>query len=119
MPLESYPLLSVAITAGTSLSETVTLGRANLFAIQTPSAWTAAGITFSVSVDGVNFLDLYDQAGNEFTIPASASKHFGGLDVLAMGSFNYVKLRSGTSASPVNQAAARTLNLILRNAGAY
>lgn len=115
MPVE-FGWLAATIAPGTSLSDVITLSKANVIAIQIPSVWTSASITFSVSADGVNFFDLYDQAGNEFTIPAAAGRYFGGIDVLVMGSFNYMRVRSGTSASPVNQVAGAVLNCVLRNA---
>jgi hypothetical protein len=108
--------LLATIAAGASLSDVVTLSKSNVIAIQIPAVWTSASITFSVSADGVTYSDLRDQAGNEFTIPAVAGKYFGGLDVRVMGSFNYMRIRSGTSASPVNQTSGAVLNCVLQNA---
>ena len=113
----NWPFTTVTIASGASLSGTIEMGRCNLFSIAMPAAWTAANLTFSVSIDGVNFLNLHDQSGVETSIPVAASRHIGGLDVLAYGSFSYLRIRSGTAGVPVNQAADRVLTLMLRNAG--
>lgn len=78
------------------------------------TAWTTANITFQASADGTNYADLYDDAGNEVTVTADASQF------LAMDStenflgVRYLKLRSGTSGTPVNQTAQRTITLVVR-----
>lgn len=115
MPIE-YGSLLATIAAGASLSDVITLSKANVIAIQVPAGWTSASMTFSVSADGITYSDLFDQAGNEYILPVVAGKYFGGLDVLIMGSFNYMRIRSGTSASPVNQTSGAVLNCVLRNA---
>lgn len=112
----SWPRATATIANAASLSDSVSTSRTNIIGLIMPAAWTAAALTFQASIDGDNFYDLYDQAGNEFNVPAAASRHIGGLDALAFGSFNYLKIRSGTAATPVNQGAARAITLILRDA---
>lgn len=75
--------------------------------------WTTAGITVLVSdaVDGT-FRPLYDQNGNEYVVTVSADKTFVVTPADTIG-FGFMKIRSGTAASPVNQAAERTLTLFL------
>lgn len=115
----SWPFQDATITSGTSLSASIPVSRANVIALIMPAAWTAANLTFQGSIDGDNFYDIYDQAGNEFAVPAAASRYIGGLDALCFGSFNYFKIRSGTSSVPVNQAADRVIRTVLRNATGY
>jgi hypothetical protein len=114
----SWPTVDVTIANGQHLSSIANIGRANVIGIIMPASWAAASLTFRVSIDGVTFHNLYDQAGNETAIPAAAAHHAGGLDALSFGSFNYIRVRSGTSGTPVNQAEDRVIRLILRNAGA-
>ena len=113
----SWPRLTATIASGASLSAAVNVSRSNVIGIIMPTGWTAAALTFQASIDGDNFFDLYDQAGTETNIPTAASRFVGGLDALNFGSFNYLKVRSGTTGTPVNQAASRELTLVLRNAG--
>lgn len=115
----SWPFQDSVIAAGTSLSPIISVSRANVIALIMPIAWTAAGLTFQGSIDGDNFFDMYDQAGNEITVPVAASRYVGGLDALGFGSFNYFRIRSGTASVPVNQAADRPIRVVLRNAVGY
>ena len=81
-----------------------------------PSAWTVAGLSFQVSADGVNFFDLHDKYDSEITVPVVANTAYL-LDIADWITLPYLKIRSGTSAVPVNQAASRTLTLLLRATG--
>jgi hypothetical protein len=81
--------------------------------IQMPAAWTAAGLTFQVSVDNSTYVDLYI-GGSETSFNADVDRGIGidMDDALKMGP--YLKIRSGTAGTPVNQAAERTLTLYAR-----
>ena len=107
----------VVIAAGASLSFSTPLaGRFQLVAIQMPAAWDAASLTFAVSHDGTTFVPLH-WAGAEYTILAAggAAASLGvSLDPDAFMGWPVVRVRSGTSAAAVNQAAARTLKVLLR-----
>ena len=103
---------SVTISSGSSLSSAVDLGGRKLVAIVMPSAWTAASLTFQASVDGVTYYDVYD-GSTERTVAVAASYY----SMLAIGDYvgvRYLKVRSGTAASGVNQGADRTLTLVLQ-----
>lgn len=88
-----------------------------------PSTWTAAAITFQASLDRPaltafdsapgNFLDVYDDSGNEVSITAAASRALMlSQSVLIVG--RSFKIRSGTSATPVDQTTTRTLTIAFR-----
>lgn len=100
-----------AIASGQALSAAIVIdGKAS--ALQIPAAWTAAAITFQGSIDGTTFGDIYDGA-TERTF-ASAQVVAGRMLALNMADwlgFKAIRIRSGTAASPVNQAAARTLTV--------
>ena len=105
--------LDCTIASGGSLSAAVDLLGYNLVGIITPAEWTAANITVQNSLDGTTFNNVYDVDGTEYTISAAAARSV----MLPPGdvvSLQSIKLRSGTSASAVNQAAARTIKLIVR-----
>lgn len=103
-----------AIGSGAALSGAFDLVDQRLYALMAdPTAWTAAAITFAVSIDNINFFPLYDQAG-EVNI-SSAVVTFGVfivIDPADMIGWRYLKVRSGTNAVPVNQGAARALTLV-------
>ena len=102
---------NASATISASLSNAVLCGGLRLNGIITPNAWTTANLTFQVSIDGTNYNNLYDASGNEYTVIAAASRHIL-LDVRAFQSFTFLKVRSGTASTPVNQGADRVLTLL-------
>jgi hypothetical protein len=109
---------TATIANGASLSDSVFVdGR--LSGIITPAAWTAAAITFQASVDGSSFFDVYDDAlettAVERTIASGnvGTSRFLALSLVDWTAVTYVKVRSGTTGTPVNQGAQRVLTLVL------
>lgn len=104
----------LVIANGESLSTAVDLTDSLvLVGLQMPAAWTAAGITLQASVDGITYGDLKDYAGNEYSLVVTADDYLY-LDPAELVSIRYLKVRSGTSGTPVNQAAERTITLLVR-----
>jgi hypothetical protein len=109
----------VVIANGQSLSGTIALGAGGerqLVGLQMPAAWTAASLTFAVSFDGATFVPLYWD-GAEYTILAAggAAASLGvSLEPSAFAGWPFVRVRSGTSGTPVNQGAERTLKALTR-----
>lgn len=108
MPQKRTVTATIALNA--SLSGAVHLGSGVLTGIVMPAAWTAAGLTFQVSADGTTYNNLYDEFGGEVAVTVDASR-FVRLNPSEWLGVQYVKIRSGTAALAVNQAAARTLLL--------
>jgi hypothetical protein len=109
---------TVTIANGESLSTALSLapGTRQLAAIQMPAAWTDASLTFAVSADGTTYSPLYF-AGSEYTVEAAGGAVASGgiaLEPRVFAAWPYVKIRSGTAASAVNQGAARTLTVLTR-----
>lgn len=102
------------IASGASLSGAVSVGSSALTGISIPSSWTAANLTFQGSFDGVTYFDLYDDSGIERQVIAAASRHVT-VDPTKFIGLTYIKVRSGTAAAAVIQAAARVLNLVVVN----
>lgn len=102
-------------TGATGLSDGVACRGMVLLGVAFPAAWTAASITFQVSFDGgITYNDLYDEDNNEITWSgAGASKTLlaGGATAL-IGGMTHLKVRSGVTATPVAQAAERSLTLM-------
>jgi hypothetical protein len=111
----AYPIglvsQSAVIAAGTSLSAATPLGAGVLTGIVMPAVWTAAGLTFQVSADGgTTWYELQDGTGAAVGYTVSAGIAFN-VDPYLWGGFNMLRVRSGTSGSPVNQVAAATILL--------
>lgn len=101
---------TIAINA--SISNDIDLGLMRLGRIAMPANWTAASLTFQVSHDGVTWNNLCDMYGVEYTVTASA----GNSNIMPLSdmlSVRHLRIRSGTSALPVAQAAARSIILVL------
>lgn len=102
------------IANGESLSGPIYTGNAVPVGLVMPAGWTAAVITFQASADGgETWLDLFDTNDNEVSITVGASRHIA-LEGLPFASTQYLKLRSGTSAAAVNQAAERNITVLAR-----
>ena len=63
------------------------------------------------SFDNITFTDVYSDDGTEKVITAAASRWIY-LNITQFLGVRYIKLRSGTSASPVAQGAQRTIYLV-------
>jgi len=104
--------ITVIIANGVALTDVIDLKQNIITAIQIPAAWTAANLTFQASSTRTGtFADVFDAAGNELTAVAAASRVI--VDLLELSPIRFLKIRSGTTGTPVNQGAERTLNLIL------
>jgi hypothetical protein len=103
---------TVTIANSASLSGAVDLKGRKLVAIIMPDAWTAASMTFQGSIDGTNFFNVYDGA-TERALTVAANYY----SALAIGDwvgFRYIKIRSGTAGTPVNQGGARVITLVVQ-----
>jgi hypothetical protein len=102
------------IASGTALSGIINCGGGDLVGIQFPSAWTAADLTFQASADGVNFSELFDDAATPVVISvgADASLYVAISAAKRLVGLRFIKVRSGTSGTPVNQGAERKLLLV-------
>jgi hypothetical protein len=96
------------IANGASLGSGVNLNDQHLVGIVMPAAWTAAALTFSGSLDNSTWFDIYDNNGVELTVQAAASR-FIAIPAGLLPPLPYLRVRSGTSGTPVNQAGARIL----------
>lgn len=103
---------TVTIANGESLSGAIDLGGRKLAGIVMPASWTAAALTFQASPDGVNYFNVYDNA-TERSLTVAAS-YYSALTPSSWTSIRWVKLRSGTAGSAVNQGGARVLTLVVQ-----
>ena len=117
MPTRISRPLSGTIADEASLSSEFDIRRwinANLVIV---TAWTvAAGITFQGRNDGSTLYNIYDKDGTEVLIPSHAT-HTGRAYELpaAVMNFDYIKVRSGTSGTPVAQTTGPyTLQIVAK-----
>ena len=104
-----YPY-DVLIASGGSLSSSVDLRGYVPTALYMPGAWTAASITLQASFDGSTFVEVHN-SGTAYSLTAAASIYIP-LDAESLRGVKYLKIRSGTSGTPVNQGADRTITLM-------
>mgnify|MGYP001568095056 FL=1 len=105
-------------TATDGQSAEVDLKGFELEAIQMPAAWTAAAITFLGSdVAAGTFNDVYDSGGTELNLTVAAARMIGLTEAhrAVLKALRFIKIRSGTSGTPVVQAASRTLILVFKS----
>ncbi len=67
-------LHETTIVSGQAVSGDVDLASGTLVGIVMPEAWTAAGLTFQVSVDGSTWSELFDAAGNAISYTVAAGR---------------------------------------------
>ncbi len=103
---------TINIANGASISGTnIDLTAKSLVGISMPAAWTAAGLSFEVSVDaGGTWQPLVDSTNTERTLTVAAAKFIAVDPTWFMGA-PLLRLRSGTSAANVNQGASRDFKL--------
>lgn len=78
-----------------------------------PSGWDTADLTFTEAASsGGTFQDLYSEGIEVTEIVAAERTITVDINSVALTAMVYFKLRSGTSAVPVQQAAERTIGLL-------
>jgi hypothetical protein len=102
-------VLNVTIADGESLSTMANCGLAVPVMLITPSGWDTAGVTFQVSVDRTNFVEL---SGVSITSAVASTAY--ALEAAAFAGAVAIKIRSGTASVPVNQSGAVTVQLACR-----
>ena len=102
------------IATGAALSDTIFTGGLPICGIAMPAAWDAADLTFKASCDvAANVANVYDKDGLELDFKTAAG-NFITCDPSYFAGVRYIKVRSGTNASAVNQSATRSITLAIR-----
>jgi hypothetical protein len=119
-------VIGVQIPANQALSGEIDLGSNNLVAIEMPEAWAGTAITFQSKAapqrnttsgqTPEDWDDVYDDAGTEVSVTVAANRVvvIGTVTKAAIGALRFIRLRSGTAASPVNQNPTREIKLIVK-----
>jgi hypothetical protein len=111
--------VTATIPAGTALSSIVDMTTIALLGftpsiIVTPSNWTTANMSLQISIDeGTTWLNFHPWSSANYntsgTVTANEA-HF--MNDYPLRGAPYFRIRSGTSASPVNQTTDSTLTII-------
>ena len=109
-------IVSATIPNGASVSGAVDCNKRAIVGFVAPAAWTTAALTIEASVDGTNWItSIFDStgtaAGSFSAITASAGY---AVDLVSLVPWQSIRIRSGTSASPVNQGADRVFKVVQR-----
>lgn len=104
---------TVTILSAASLSGALYMGENVPVALLMPSSWTTASLTYQCSTDGTTYGNVYDDGGTEMTSTTAASR-FVTLPAALFAGCKYIKIRSGTSGSPVTQGGDRVLTVVKR-----
>lgn len=108
----------VTIANGASQSNVLDLTDQVITGIAMPAAWTGAAKITLLAADeqAGTYQPVHDAAGVEYQITTDAARHVY-LDPAITRGLRYVKLRSGVTATPVNQGAARTFTVTVERSG--
>jgi hypothetical protein len=115
-------VIVLTIPIGTALSNVVNIGDFTVCALEMPSAWTAAAITFlgatpkNDEITQPTALFSLNTLTGEYSVPSAqaAISKLVILDPATFSGIQYIQIRSGIAATPVNQAAARSIRLYIR-----
>ncbi len=105
------------IANGAAVSETLDLGESKLMGFHLPAAFDGAKVTIQVSADNVTWQDLCSGASSaaggaeweQLCAPARAYPLEGWIQTFS----RWIRIRSGSSASPTNQTAERFIAVVL------
>lgn len=106
-------IVEATIALDASLSTAVDLQGCRLVAIVMSAGWDTAGMTFQASVDGSTWINVHDDAGNEQALVVAGSRYWVILAPSEWESIRHLKIRSGTSGTPVAQTAERVIELVV------
>lgn len=107
---------NVTIANGASVSEEVDVRGYRVKGIIVATGWTTAVITFQNSTtSGGTFRNVYDDYGTEVATASLAENLYCSISSLAesLVGLQFIKIRSGTAASAVNQSGGDTITLVL------
>lgn len=113
MPFNIFETDLVTIASGQALSDAANVQGRDVVGIVMPAGWDAAALTLRASADGQNFADVFNIAGTEVSYTVAAGRYIP-IEAGTLSGMQSLILRSGTTATPVNQTANRVIGVVLR-----
>lgn len=104
---------TVTVADGASLSGAAFTEYLELCGVITDSGWNTAALSFQGSLDNTNFFNVFNGA-TELSYAAIAASSWVAFDPALFLGIPYIKVRSGTAGTPVNQTGASVVTLVLR-----
>jgi hypothetical protein len=104
---------TVTIASGQSLSDAINVSTRTVVGVVIPT-WTSAAASFEVSYDGSEYFRVKEVDGDEYSLVAGTGNAFFSIAPTVLLGAHSLKIRSGTGASPVAQAAARSIKVVLK-----
>lgn len=111
LTLRPMKTFDIVIDSGESISDAFRLNGWKIARVLMPDAWTAAALTFQESYDGDTYRNVYN-SGSEVSLAVAASQSVNFSGETYLPAVKYLKVRSGTSGTPVLQGAERTITFI-------
>jgi len=110
---------AVTFAANGITSSSINLNGYVLVGLISAVTWTAADLTMQASVDNTNFFDVYDKYGAEMVLKTGGTAFTTSSKFIPLAPADYIpytflRFRSGSAATPVTQAAGRTITAIIR-----
>ena len=113
---EGTGVITVTIATGYATSSEVDIGQFGVFAIESPSEFEAATISFlGAHVSGGAFYSIYDDSSAEVTLAVAtttASMHTLNSLGVKISPYRYIKLVCGDAATPATVATDRTIYIL-------
>jgi hypothetical protein len=106
-------VVEVEIALGGTLSDIAEAMLAKLVGIELPAIDSAAITFLGAAAPGGSFRSIYGPTGTELSVTASTGDRM--VVPPDIGRWHSIKLRSGVVATPVTQAALRTIRLIFHD----
>ena len=107
----------VTIPANTTLSTaSPDIKNEQLVGVILPAGWDAAALTFQASINGATWGNVFTASG-ELSFPTAdvAAGNVLAFDTHVTPAIRFVQVRSGVTATPVNQTADRVITLLTRD----
>jgi hypothetical protein len=102
---------TATIALGASLSGAISLQGFKFFAIEMPASWDAANLSFQGSIDGTTYKELQIDGSPVLEVVAADKIYAVNTNAFALATMPFLKVRSGTLATPVNQTAERQIRI--------
>lgn len=108
--------VTATIPAAASVSQNIDLVNGVVCAVVVPAVWDSADLTIEVSHDGTTWFGVvYNDTGSQCNqIAAPSVGEIYSFALPAMVPHRFVRIRSGTTAVPVNQSAERAVVILTR-----
>lgn len=119
-------VVGTEIPANEALSGELDLQDANFIALEMPTTWAGTSITFQAKVERggteadnlETWRNVHSEGGGEVTWTVAANRIVvpDGIDADILKGLRFIRVRSGTSGTPVNQNPSKQIRLILKSA---